>query len=212
MPKGSAQHTAARREEILSACAQLYQTMSFRDITIKEIGAVTSFTRTSIYNYFQTKEEIFLALLQQEYERWTDDLDALATAHDALSADELAQALAHTLERRVLLLKLVSMTLYEMEANSRIERLVSFKAAYGASIHAVLRLLEKFRPSLCEKERLDFVYAFFPFLFGVYPYTTVSDQQRQAMEQAGVAFVYQSVYSLTYTCARKLLTATHHNL
>ena len=53
----------ARREEIINACEQLYKTMNFKDITIKEIGNVTSFKRTSIYNYFQTKEEIFLALM-----------------------------------------------------------------------------------------------------------------------------------------------------
>ena len=57
-----------RKQEIIDACKTLYEKMSFKEITIKEIGKVTSFTRTSIYNYFQTKEEIFLALLQQEYE------------------------------------------------------------------------------------------------------------------------------------------------
>ena len=54
MPKGSPELTAARKEEIISACEKLYQTMSFKDITLKEIGKETSFTRTSIYNYFQT--------------------------------------------------------------------------------------------------------------------------------------------------------------
>ena len=70
MPKGSKELTASRKEEIITACEELYKTMSFKEITIKEIGNATSFTRTSIYNYFQTKEEIFLALLQREYERW----------------------------------------------------------------------------------------------------------------------------------------------
>ena len=59
MPKGSDALTNARKEEIIDACAALYETMGFRDITIRDIGAKTSFTRTSIYNYFQTKEEIF---------------------------------------------------------------------------------------------------------------------------------------------------------
>ena len=77
MPKGSEALTRARREEIIDACAALYKTMSLREITIKLIGARTSFTRTSIYNYFETKEEIFLALLQREYAAWTDDLNAL---------------------------------------------------------------------------------------------------------------------------------------
>ena len=58
MPKGSPEQRAARREEIMSACEQLYQKMSFHDITLKEIGEVTSFSRPSIYNYFKTKEEI----------------------------------------------------------------------------------------------------------------------------------------------------------
>ena len=38
MPKGSPERTAARKEEIISACEKLYQTMSFKDITLKEIG------------------------------------------------------------------------------------------------------------------------------------------------------------------------------
>ena len=70
MPKGSKELTVSRKEEIITACEELYKTMSFKEITIKEIGNATSFTRASIYNYFQTKEEFFLALLQREYERW----------------------------------------------------------------------------------------------------------------------------------------------
>lgn len=60
MPKSSEELTRARRDEIVNACASLYESMSFKEITLKEIGKRTSFTRTSIYNYFQTKEEIFL--------------------------------------------------------------------------------------------------------------------------------------------------------
>lgn len=49
----------ARREETINACEKLYEKENFKDITIKQIGEKTSFSRTSIYNYFQTKEEIF---------------------------------------------------------------------------------------------------------------------------------------------------------
>ena len=55
MPKGSEELTRARRDEIIAACAELYETMSFKDITLKHIAEKTSFTRTSIYNYFVTK-------------------------------------------------------------------------------------------------------------------------------------------------------------
>lgn len=69
MPRGSEELTESRKEEIVDACARLYQTMNYRDITIKEISTETSFSRPSIYNYFETKEEIFLALLTRESQR-----------------------------------------------------------------------------------------------------------------------------------------------
>ena len=45
MRKGTPEQIAQRREEIINACEQLYQTTSFREITLKEIGKITSFSR-----------------------------------------------------------------------------------------------------------------------------------------------------------------------
>ena len=162
MPKGSPELTSARKAEIISACRKLYESKSFKDITLKEIGQQISLTRTSIYNYFETKEEIFLALLAEEYDLFVRDLDRLCKRGDRLSADELASELARALERRPLMLKLLSMNHYDMEINSRIECLVEFKSAYGASIDAVDRCLIRFCPELGEESRQKFLYAFFP--------------------------------------------------
>ena len=207
MPRGSAELTNARREEIISACEKLYQTMSFKEITLKDIAGATSFTRTSIYNYFQTKEEIFLALMQKEYERWVAALDDLAASYTTMSAEAFSGALAHTLEKRGMLLKLLSMNHFDMEENSRPECLREFKVAYGASIEALRRCLIRFFPEMDERAQQDFLYAFMPFLYGLYPYTTVSSKQRQAMADAGVDFVYLSVYDMACGCIRSLLRA-----
>lgn len=202
MPKGSEALTHARREEIIDACAALYETMSLREITIKLIGARTSFTRTSIYNYFETKEEIFLALLRREYEAWTADLDALPAQPDAAA---LADALAATLERRGTMLRLLSMNLYDIEANSRVENLAAFKTVYAASMQAVRRLLARSGPALSGPAAERFLYAFYPFLFGIYPYTTVTPKQQQAMAMAGVEYPRLSVREITRNFVEKLL-------
>lgn len=205
MPKGSPELTNARKEEIIAACRKLYETMSFKEITLKEIGQQTSFTRTSIYNYFETKEEIFLALFAQEYEYFSQDLDCLCEQNETLTLDELASALAHALERRPLMLKLLSMNMYDMEANSRMERLVAFKTAYGASKDALDRCLKRFVPALDEKRRQTFLYAFLPFVYGLYPYTMVTEKQKQAMQEAGISYVYMSTYEMAYDFIRTLL-------
>ena len=158
MPKGSPELTAARKEEIINACEQLYQTMSFKDITLKEIGNVTSFTITSV-----------------------------------------------SISNREQLLKLLAMNNYDMEANSRPELLTSFKVAYGTSIRNIRRLLQKFCPDMTVGAIQNFIYIFFPFMFGIYPYTAVTDKQREAMKEANVDYVYQSVYEITHTCLCRLL-------
>ena len=205
MPKGSEALTNARKEEIVNACAALYETMSFKEITLKEIGQKTSFTRTSIYNYFQTKEEIFLALLQREHEAWTADLTAILQEHSSLSAAAFASALARTLEKRETMLKLESMNLYDIEGSSRMENLVAFKVVYAGAMRAVACCLEKFFPDMSPDEMRDFLYAFFPFLFGVYPYAAPTEKQTAAMEAAHVDYAHTSIYEITRVFVARLL-------
>ena len=205
MFKGTPELIAQRREEIINACEQLYQTMSFREITLKEIGNATSFSRPTIYNYFRTKEEIFLALYAREYDRWNDDLSDILENNKKLSAAALAEQIAKTLTKRTQLLKLLSMNNYDMEANSRQEMLTSFKTSYGRSLQLMRKLLEKFRPKMSETEIEGFIYIFFPFMFGIYPYTTVTKKQKTAMKEAEVDYSYQSVYEITHNCLCRLL-------
>ena len=205
MKKGTPEQIAQKREEIINACEQLYRTMSFREITLKEIGSITSFSRPTIYNYFETKEEIFLALFKREYDRWNEQLSAIHDHNEQLTKAQLAEQIAQSLAERQQLLKLLAMNNYDMEANSRQEMLASFKQSYGESLHRVRMLLEKFCPDMSVQDIQNFIYTFFPFMFGIYPYTAVTEKQKTAMEEAGINYVYHSVYELTYGCLIRLL-------
>ena len=205
MPAGSIERTNARKEEIINACEKLYQTMSFKDITLKEIGKETSFSRTSIYNYFQTKEEIFLALLKREYDAWIRELCEAMESKETMTDDEIADVLARTLDNHRQLLKIMSMNHYDLEENSRMELLVEFKVSYGNAMKTVMAMLVKFRKDMDIEKRQEFVYSFFPFMFGIYPYTIVTEKQKEAMKLAGVNYTYSSLYNLTFVAARRML-------
>lgn len=205
MPKGSEELTNARKDEIINACASLYKTMGFKDITIRDIGAETSFTRTAIYNYFQTKEEIFLALLQREHEAWISNLEEITREHEEMTVGNFADALARSLEKRGCMLKLMSMNLYDMEGNSRMDNLVAFKVVYAQALRSVSGCLEKFFPQMTPGDIQEFLYVFFPFLFGVYPYTTATDKQKEAMELAHVNYAQYSVYEIVRSFVSRIL-------
>ena len=199
MPKCSEEFVSSRKEEIINACASLYETMGFREITLGDIGEKTSFTRTSIYNYFQTKEEIFLALLQREHEAWASDLEDIYQKNDALTAAGFADAVARSLEKRECMLKLMAMNLYDLEGGSRMENLVAFKKSYAGTLQAVTRCLEKFFPRMTAAGRQEFLYMLFPFLFGIYPYTSATPKQKEAMEMARIRPPRYSIYDITST-------------
>ena len=42
-------------------------------------------------------------------------------------------------------------------------------------------------------------------MFGIYPYTEVTEKQRIGMKDAGVDYTYHSAYELIYACLMKLL-------
>lgn len=204
MPKGSPELTAARKEEIVNACACLYETCDFKDITVEMIAQKTTFTRGSIYNYYKNKEEIFLALLQREYHLWNQSLQEML-AGPQLDASAFAEALATSLDGRGQLLKLLSMNHYDMEASSRPERLVEFKREYGMALNLVRQCLDRSFPAMADEAKRDFIYTFFPEMFGIYAYTMVTDKQRFAMDQAGVEYAFPTAHELIRNSVRRLL-------
>ena len=198
MAKESMRAGNARRKEIMEACEKLYQNTSFKDITVRDIGNETSVGRTSFYTYFQTKDEIFLAILEREYRNYAEELRNLTKLSRAIEKEDLAQAIADTLEGRELFLKILSENPFDMEKNCREECLTGYKAAYAEVIAAIMEVLAKFRPDMSAADKTEFVYAFLPFLHGIYPYSVQSDKQKDAMVQAGIPGTGQPPEDLAY--------------
>lgn len=83
--------------------------------------------------------------------------------------------------------------------------LTEFKVSYGNALKTVEGMLKKFRTDMDSGRREAFVFSFFPFMFGIYPYTVVTEKQKEAMEKAGVNYIYSLVYDLTFTTVKRLL-------
>lgn len=155
MPRATREQALRRTDEILDACAKLYAASSFHDVTIRDIAAETSFSRSSVYNYFQTIEELFLGLLQREYEQWADNLGALRDQEDELDCGGLASAIAHTLDRRTTLLRIQSVNLHEIEDNSRLERLTAFKVSMLRVFDAFDGCIRRYLPEKTDEDLLQ---------------------------------------------------------
>ena len=205
MPRASEKLEKERKNEIINACAELYRAKSFKDIRFKDIADNISFTRTSIYNYYKTKEEIFLALFEREYKDFNDDLLNLIETSETLSREKLADELSSIIEKRFLMLKLLAINIYDMEENSRKERLVDFKIQYGKTLDLLMRLLKKYFKKISIKEMDEFIFSFLPFLHGVYPYVFHTKKQTLAMKTAKIIFKEKTIKEMTQVALKIML-------
>ena len=192
-----------RREEIMDACEKLYETMGFQSINIKVISTETSFSRPSIYNYFQTKEEIFLGLLTREYMKWNEALKSIIRRAD-MDKDTLARAIAKSMEERKTLLKISAMNLYEIEENSRAELLVEYKKVFKDSVELFDECLKK-HLGVSEEKSAQIRYAFFPYMYGIYPYSYPTDKQISAMDEVNLSHMDVTIYEMTYQFLKLIL-------
>lgn len=205
MPKGSPELTEKRKNEILDACEKIYKTQGFYGVTIKEISTEISLTRPAIYNYFETKEEILLGLLAREYEEWCGELERLIVPAESLNRTELSSQMAYTLEDRETLLRILNMNLFEIEQNSRVERLAEFKKIFQRSVKAMSDILKAYKQDVTDLECEEFYETFFAFLFGVFPFTKHTEKQMEAMELANVRWNEPGIYDMADRCLLKLI-------
>ena len=204
MPKASLELIARREKEIVDACEKIYRAKGFCGVTIKEISTETSFTRPAIYNYFETKDEILMALLCREYREFCERLESLAAKAAQCTKAALADQIAGALAEREILLRIQSMDLFEIEQNSRLERLVRLKEIYGRTVAALETVPGAYGVSSGE-ERASCSRTFFAFLFGVHPYVFHTEKQLEAMRIAGISVRGTTVYEMVYQCLLRLI-------
>lgn len=71
----------ARREAaVLAAATRLFASRPYDQITLRDIAAEAGFTRSNVYRYFRTREDIFLRLYRDELAAWATAVRGRFTA------------------------------------------------------------------------------------------------------------------------------------
>ena len=73
-----------RKKEIIDAVHQLYPQNDFDSLSLNAIAEAAGLSKTSLYLYFKTREEIFLEIFNSVYQNWISDV---VQVMDELPAD-----------------------------------------------------------------------------------------------------------------------------
>jgi AcrR family transcriptional regulator len=141
----------ARRQEILGAAARLWDRLDFPELSMALIAQEAALAKGTLYLYFRTKEELFLAMTEEELLSWYEEIDeALARGRKEMESADLARLLARSLAARPRLPRLLAILHTVLERNIEHLTALRFKQFQATRILRSGRLLERRLPFLAE--------------------------------------------------------------
>jgi AcrR family transcriptional regulator len=119
-----------RRAAILEAAATLYESQGLDRASLNAIAREAHISKANIYRYFESREQIFLHLVHDDYVEWTGALErALAPLAGCDDERAVARAMVQTLVERPRLASLASALASVLERNVSVEAVVTFKTS-----------------------------------------------------------------------------------
>ncbi len=113
MPKGiplTEEELDRRRHEIFAASVHLFLEKGFQETSMQEIAQAAGMGKSSLYDYFQTKDEILVSVVEDEVFDLTEQAKVIAS-QDLPAAERLKQImrahLEYLLERKEFYIKLM---------------------------------------------------------------------------------------------------------
>lgn len=117
-----------RRATILAAAADLFEAGGFERVSLNAIARRAGLAKSNLYRYFDSREDMFLQLLHDDWEGWFAEVsERLAPLAGSGDVRAVARVLAETAAARPRMCKLVSVLSAVIERNISEETLLAFK-------------------------------------------------------------------------------------
>jgi AcrR family transcriptional regulator len=154
----SAEQREVRRRAILDVAAAMLAEMPVAEVTLNELSRRVGLAKSNVLRYFESREAVLLDLLSAEWQEWLAALageldDAVNPAAPvAARGDQLAAAVASSLDARPVLCDLISAQSAVLERNVSPQIAATYKRASIASIANLSTLLRHHLGELTEHD------------------------------------------------------------
>jgi AcrR family transcriptional regulator len=181
---------AARRSAILAAARGALAERGVDEVTLRDISERVGLAKSNVLRYFDTREAIFLEVLDEECRDWLADLENRLGPPRARNSGftneiRLAGILTDTLVERRLLCELLGAMAGVLERNIAGDFARDFKVRAMGSIAALSALVGRQLPWLPE-EFVAFVgEGALSLVAGMYPFSVPTDAVRHVIGELG---------------------------
>jgi TetR/AcrR family transcriptional regulator, cholesterol catabolism regulator len=177
-----------RRQDIIDAAWLLFQETSYGAVTMAQVAERAGLAKGTLYLYFTTKEELFLAVIDQELGKWFDHVDTLLEPLDARGLDverawsgrargdgepwvdvavRIASLLSESLVERDAMTRLLTILHGILEQNVSYEAALRFQLSLLSHCRCTGTLLERCLPFLASGEGIRVLIRMYSLVIGL---------------------------------------------
>jgi len=181
----SEEQIESRIREITDATERLYEQVPFDEITFVMIANEAGFTRSNLYKYFRTVEEVLLEILKHDLADWRAQV-AQEFERKQWSVDEFSRRWMMILLNRGRMVRLFTILHTTIEKNSSLEKLVAFKRETLTQWKEMAKDLTTILPFQNEQAAFRFLFAQLAVIIGAFPMWNLTENQLEAMKIVGM--------------------------
>jgi AcrR family transcriptional regulator len=181
---------AARRSAIITSAREMLVEKNVADISLRELSDRIGLAKSNVLRYFDSREAIFLEVLDEEFQAWLADLEARLgrpRARKANYANEIrvATAVADSLTDRQLLCGLIGSMAGVLERNISFGFARDFKARAMGRIAELAQLVARQLRWLPHEFIEFFAEGALTLAAGMYPFSVPTEPVRAAITELG---------------------------
>ena len=147
-----------RKVAIYEAAYSLFEARGYNDVSFNGIAAEAGFTKSNMYRYFSSKEDIFLSVFMELFEIWFSDCQArLQKLKKNSPLDRFAKVWVDVYLAHPQFLDLIPQLFTSLEQNSSFEQLVVFKKRSKALLYMITIEISRIYPDIQGEKAFRFL-------------------------------------------------------
>jgi len=189
----SPEQKAERTEQILGAAeAMLAEGQDVARLSLSELARRAGMAKSNVYRYFESREAILLALLEDRTERWAREVIAALRQLDsggsnASHVDAMARVLAESATARPVMCHLMSALPSVLEHNVSLAPVRSYKASSLDLIGRLATAMHAVVPELGTELHSELLHHAFAFIVGSWPLAHPSEVAEEVLKDPALA-------------------------
>ena len=149
---------AKKKQEIMDTCWEIYLQHGYFAVSFNSISEIIICDRTTIYNYYNSVEDIFIDILENAYSIWLERLKCHFDETTQMTKEEFCAHIVDSQNQITKYFKLLANHIKIIDKKGNPENLIKFSNTIQAVNPIFYKSLTKYFPDLSDTQKNDFIY------------------------------------------------------